>query len=122
MLTESITCTTNVCDYHVRPLQNVFLRKADNPTANVAGNQHWGHATSKDLFTWTNQQIAIFPGSAVEGVFSGSAIIDANNTSGMFVCIPFLLELIKLLTNHSQIKPMEWWVRISSIKIAGNAG
>ena len=59
----------------------------DNPTANVAGNQHWGHATSKDLFTWTNQQIAIFPGSAVEGVFSGSAIVDANNTSGMFVCI-----------------------------------
>ncbi|KAF3009591.1 hypothetical protein E8E13_006549 [Curvularia kusanoi] len=55
-----------------------------NPTANVAGNQHWGHATSGDLFTWTNQQIAIFPGSAVEGVFSGSAVIDANNTSGMF--------------------------------------
>ncbi|KAJ4339186.1 Invertase [Didymella glomerata] len=55
-----------------------------NPTANVAGNQHWGHATSKDLYTWTNQQIAIFPGAADEGVFSGSAVIDSNNTSGMF--------------------------------------
>ncbi|KAJ4373604.1 Invertase [Didymella sp. IMI 355093] len=55
-----------------------------NPTANVAGNQHWGHATSTDLFTWTNQQIAIFPGSEDEGVFSGSAVIDSNNTSGMF--------------------------------------
>lgn len=57
----------------------------DNPTANVAGEQHWGHATSTDLFTWRNQQIALFPGSEDEGVFSGSAVIDANNTSGMFV-------------------------------------
>jgi beta-fructofuranosidase len=56
----------------------------DNPTANVAGDQHWGHATSKDLFTWTNQQIAIFPTSEDEGIFSGSAVIDSNNTSGMF--------------------------------------
>ncbi|KAJ4983120.1 beta-fructofuranosidase [Stagonosporopsis vannaccii] len=55
-----------------------------NPTANIAGKQHWGHATSTDLFTWKNQQIAIFPGSEEEGVFSGSAVIDANNTSGMF--------------------------------------
>jgi beta-fructofuranosidase len=56
----------------------------DNPTANVAGNQHWGHATSKDLYTWTNQPIAIFPGGPTEGVFSGSAVIDVNNTSGFF--------------------------------------
>jgi len=55
-----------------------------NPTENVAGNQHWGHATSKDLFTWENQPIAIFPGSEDEGVFSGSSVIDSNNTSGMF--------------------------------------
>ncbi|KPV72046.1 glycoside hydrolase family 32 protein [Rhodotorula graminis WP1] len=57
-----------------------------NPTALVAGNQHWGHATSDDLYTWTNQPIALFPPSGVEGagVFSGSAVIDTNNTSGFF--------------------------------------
>ncbi|KAF2115432.1 glycosyl hydrolase [Lophiotrema nucula] len=55
-----------------------------NPTANVAGNQHWGHATSEDLYTWTNQEIAIFPGGPTEGIFSGSAVIDVNNTSGFF--------------------------------------
>ena len=50
----------------------------------MAGNQHWGHATSKDLYHWENQQIAIYPGAEGEGIFSGSAVIDVNNTSGFF--------------------------------------
>ncbi|APA10350.1 hypothetical protein SS1G_07184 [Sclerotinia sclerotiorum 1980 UF-70] len=55
-----------------------------NPTATVAGNQHWGHATSKDLYHWDNQKIALFPENDSEGIFSGSAIVDVNNTSGFF--------------------------------------
>ncbi|KAJ4356067.1 Invertase [Didymosphaeria variabile] len=55
-----------------------------NPTDVVAGNVHWGHATSQDLYDWTNQPIAIFPGEPGEGIFSGSAVIDVNNTSGFF--------------------------------------
>ncbi|NXD32290.1 INV2 Invertase, partial [Spelaeornis formosus] len=52
-----------------------------NPTELVAGNQHWGHATSPDLYTWTNQPIALFPPSEDAGMFSGSAVLDPNNTS-----------------------------------------
>ncbi|KAL8823844.1 MAG: hypothetical protein Q9191_005501 [Dirinaria sp. TL-2023a] len=55
-----------------------------NPTDIVAGNQHWGHATSQDLYHWENQPIAIYPGAEGEGIFSGSAVIDVNNTSGFF--------------------------------------
>ncbi|KAF7937400.1 uncharacterized protein EAE98_001714 [Botrytis deweyae] len=55
-----------------------------NPTQTVAGNQHWGHATSKDLYHWDNQKIALYPENADEGIFSGSAVVDANNTSGFF--------------------------------------
>ena len=55
-----------------------------NPTDTIAGNQHWGHATSRDLYRWDNQQIAIFPDNATQGIFSGSAVIDMNNTSGFF--------------------------------------
>lgn len=55
-----------------------------NPTGVVAGNQHWGHATSKDLFHWENQQIALFPPEERVYVFSGSAVVDVNNTSGFF--------------------------------------
>lgn len=55
-----------------------------NPTANVAGNQHWGHATSQDLYHWINQPIALFPPEENVFVFSGSAVVDRNNTSGFF--------------------------------------
>ncbi|OCF55572.1 beta-fructofuranosidase [Kwoniella mangroviensis CBS 10435] len=55
-----------------------------NPTDVVAGNQHWGHATSPDLYTWTNQPIALFPPNSTSGVFSGSIVVDPENTSGFF--------------------------------------
>ncbi|GAA5822831.1 hypothetical protein JCM11251_004393 [Rhodosporidiobolus azoricus] len=55
-----------------------------NPTGLVAGNQHWGHATSDDLYHWTNQPIALFPPNSTSGIFSGSAVLDPNNTSGFF--------------------------------------
>ncbi|KAJ4176999.1 Invertase [Fusarium falciforme] len=55
-----------------------------NPTGLVAGNQHWGHATSKDLYHWTNQPIALFPPEDDVFIFSGSAVVDVNNTSGFF--------------------------------------
>jgi len=55
-----------------------------NPIGNTAGNQHWGHATSKDLYHWINQPIALFPPEEKVYVFSGSAVVDTNNTSGFF--------------------------------------
>ncbi|PSR84252.1 glycosyl hydrolase [Coniella lustricola] len=55
-----------------------------NPTGVVAGNQHWGHATSQDLYHWENQPIALFPPEKNVFVFSGSAVVDVNNTSGFF--------------------------------------
>ena len=67
-----------------RATTSMLTTGLDNPTALVAGNQHWGHATSPDLYHWTNQPIAIFPPDNNTQVFSGSAVIDTNNTSGFF--------------------------------------
>lgn len=77
IFTTNVSCLNLSCENSL----NTFV---DNPAANVAGRQHWGHATSDDLYTWTNQPIAIFPGGPTEGVFSGSAVVDVNNTSGFF--------------------------------------
>lgn len=53
-----------------------------NPNANVWGPMHWGHATSDDLKTWEEYPIALFP-DALGTIFSGSAVVDLNNTSGL---------------------------------------
>jgi beta-fructofuranosidase len=55
-----------------------------NPTGVTAGDQHWGHATSTDLYHWVNQPIALFPPEERVYVFSGSAVVDVNNTSDFF--------------------------------------
>jgi beta-fructofuranosidase len=87
MLRESIICTINVCNLSLSSSSwssSVVLTVADNPTDLVAGNQHWGHATSQDLYHWVNQPIALFPGNETQNIFSGSCVIDRNNTSGFF--------------------------------------
>ncbi len=51
------------------------------PDSTVWGPMHWGHTTSKDLMHWQEQPIALFPDS-LGYIFSGSAVLDKNNTSG----------------------------------------
>jgi fructan beta-fructosidase len=51
------------------------------PDSTVWGPMHWGHATSKDLLYWTHQPIALYPDS-LGYIFSGSAVMDYQNTSG----------------------------------------
>ena len=51
------------------------------PDGTVWGPMHWGHSTSQDLIHWEHQPIAIYP-DANGMIFSGSAVIDKNNTAG----------------------------------------
>ncbi len=51
------------------------------PGSSVWGPMHWGHATSTDLIHWKHQPVALFPDS-LGYIFSGSAVVDKNNTSG----------------------------------------
>lgn len=45
--------------------------------------QHWGHATSTDLIHWQEQPNALFPDD-VGYMWSGTAVVDTENTSGFF--------------------------------------
>lgn len=46
-------------------------------------NTSWGHAISTDLIHWTNKPIAIQPKSDLVKIFSGCALIDKNNFTGI---------------------------------------
>ena len=52
-----------------------------NPQGNAWGNMSWGHATSTDLIHWTEQAVALTR-DELGDVFSGSAVIDKDNTAG----------------------------------------
>ena len=53
-----------------------------HPHSRVWGPMHWGHASSGDLRVWQDHGVALAPTEAGM-VFSGSAVFDAHDTSGL---------------------------------------
>lgn len=67
------------------------------PDSTVWGPMHWGHATSKDMIHWEHQPIALYPDS-LGYIFSGSAVVDSNNTSGFGK--DGKIPLVAIFTHH----------------------
>lgn len=70
---------------HYRGTYHLFFQH--NPFGTLWGNMSWGHATSKDLVNWNEKPVAIAQtlngsGQSVEDIFSGSVVVDHDNTSG----------------------------------------
>ncbi|AIQ63017.1 glycoside hydrolase [Paenibacillus stellifer] len=60
------------------------------------GDMHWGHAVSRDLATWEELPIALAP-DHFGMIFSGSAVVDWNDTTGFFDGEP---GLVAIFTHH----------------------
>jgi len=71
-----------------------------HPGSTVWGPMHWGHAISKDLVHWDEQPIALYPDS-LGTIFSGSAVVDFENTSGFGK--DGKAPLIAIFTHHDTI-------------------
>ena len=52
-----------------------------NPEGTTWGHMSWGHAVSKDLLHWKELPVAI-PEDEKYAIFSGSAVVDTNNSAG----------------------------------------
>ncbi len=76
-------------------LFHVFFQ--NNPEAGTWGNMSWGHATSRDLVTWTEHPVAI-RADENEHIYSGSAVADVRNTA----CFagPGQTALVAIYTSH----------------------
>jgi fructan beta-fructosidase len=75
-----------------------------NPFGTSWGHMSWGHAVSKDMLRWKELPVAI-PEGEDEAIFSGSAVYDRNNTSGLgTVQNP---PLVAIYTAHSDAKKIQ---------------
>lgn len=70
-----------------------------HPYGTTWGPMHWGHAVSKDLIHWEHLPVALYPDEH-GAIFSGSAVVDWNNTTGFFDREPGLVAIFTSADNY----------------------
>jgi len=72
-----------------------------NPEGDRWGHMSWGHAVSRDLLGWEHLPLALREEDGVM-VFSGSAVVDSKNTSGLCGAASPGTCLVAIWTGHSR--------------------
>lgn len=69
-----------------------------NPFGDVWGHMSWGHAVSRDLLHWQELPVALPEENGIM-IFTGSTVVDENNTSGF--CADAKPCLVAVYTGHT---------------------
>ncbi|MFD0799604.1 glycoside hydrolase family 32 protein [Maribacter chungangensis] len=85
------------------------------PDGTTWGPMHWGHAISTDLFNWKEQPIALFP-DELGYIFSGSAVVDIENTSSFGV--DGKTPIVAIYTSHDPKKEKTGDIDVENQSIA----
>ncbi|MGG4213052.1 glycoside hydrolase family 32 protein [Paenibacillus sp. FSL L8-0638] len=89
-----------------------------HPFGTTWGPMHWGHAVSTDLVTWEEQPIALEPDE--QGmIFSGSAVVDEQDTSGFFGGKP---GLVAIFTHHGSLPDTDQIRQSQSLAYSTDSG
>jgi sucrose-6-phosphate hydrolase SacC (GH32 family) len=105
-------------EYHFTPQQNwqndpngllyyggqYHLYYQHNPFGDQWGNMSWGHAVSHDLLTWHELPVAI-PSGDTDWIFSGSAVVDENNTAGFGYGPEGRPPIVAIYTDANKLEP-----------------
>ena len=75
-----------------------------NPFGHKWGHMSWGHAVSRDLLHWDHLPVALAEENGVM-IFSGSAVVDWNNSSGFGK--NGKPPLVAIYTGHYTRKPLQ---------------
>lgn len=89
-----------------------------HPMGTTWGPMHWGHAVSKDLVSWEELPIALAPDEHGT-IFSGSAVVDWNNSSGFFDEGP---GLVAIFTHHDDSPGANRIVQYQSLAYSKDEG
>ncbi|MGB3144777.1 MAG: glycoside hydrolase family 32 protein [Maribacter sp.] len=85
------------------------------PDGTTWGPMHWGHAISTDLFNWKEQPIALYPDD-LGYIFSGSAVVDHENTSGFGA--DGKTPIVAIFTSHDPKKEKTGEIDVENQSIA----
>ncbi len=85
------------------------------PDSTVWGPMHWGHTVSTDLVHWMHLPVALYPDS-LGYIFSGSAVVDKDNTSGFGS--QGQIPLVAIFTHHDPAKAKAERIDVETQSIA----
>jgi len=90
-----------------------------NPFGDRWGHMSWGHAVSTDLVHWKELPVAI-PESDGVMIFTGSTVVDRNNTSGL--CANGKPCLVAIYTGHTPESPAAQALQTQNLAYSNDRG